>query len=126
MALLHEQLTDQILKCFFKVHNYLGTGFLEKVYENALMIELRDSGLECYNQQRIKVYYNEKIVGDYYADIIVENKVILEIKIAEEIIPAHEAQLINYLKATKVEVGLVLNFGSKPSFSRKVLTNDKK
>lgn len=126
MALLHEQLTDQILKCFFKVHNNLGTGFLEKVYENALMIELRDSGLECDNQQRIKVYYNEKIVGDYYADIIVENKVILEIKIAEEIIPAHEAQLINYLKATKVEVGFVLNFGSKPSFSRKVLTNDKK
>lgn len=123
---LHEELTDKIIRCFYNVYNGLGYGFLEKVYENALLIELRNSGLVAENQVSIKVYYMEVEVGNYYADILVENKVILELKAGdmEQTIINHELQLTNYLKATNYEVGLLLLFGIKPQVKRKIFSND--
>jgi GxxExxY protein len=109
--LIHKGLTDQILKCYFFVYNRLGYGFLEKIYKNALSYELALFGLEVIREQPLKVYYREKLMGEYFADIVVQNQVILEIKTVETLIQAHEAQLLNYLKATRIEVGLLLNFG---------------
>lgn len=126
MPLKHENLTGEIIKSFYKVYNELGYGFLEKVYENALALELMAAGLRVQRQQPTPVYYFGRQVGDYYADLVVENLVIIELKCAEGICDAFEAQLLNYLKATEVEVGLLLNFGPKPEFRRKVFTNDKK
>ncbi len=126
MDILHKEITDQILKAFYKVYNELGFGFLEKVYENALIIELRKAGLVCYKQQPVNVFYDEINVGSYYADIVVNDCVIIELKAAEALIEAHELQLVNYLKATQIEIGILLNFGKVPSFKRKIFTNDKK
>ena len=126
MNLKHKDLTDVIIKSYYKVYNTLGYGFLEKVYENALFIELRKHGLFVQKQKAIEVFYEEEIVGDYFADLIVSEKVILELKAAEEICEEHENQLINYLKATDIEVGLLLNFGKSPEFKRKVFTNEYK
>jgi len=126
MALLHENLTGQIIKAFYDVCNELGYGFLEKVYEKALALELESMGLRVGRQRPVKVYYLGREVGDYYADLIVGGLVIIELKCAEALCEAHEAQLLNYLKATNVEVGLLLNFGPKPAFRRKIFTNDKK
>lgn len=126
MALKHENLTGQIIKAFYKVYNELGYGFLEKVYEKALALELESMGLRVGRQRPVKVYYLGRQVGDYYADLIVEGLVIIELKCADALCEAHEAQLLNYLKATDIEVGLLLNFGPKPAFRRKILTNDKK
>lgn len=119
---LHTEITEKILKAFYKVYNTLGFGFLEKVYARSLMIELRREGLEVEKEQPIDVYYDEFKVGQYFADLIVENKVIVEIKAAEGLCPEYDAQLINYLKATDIEVGLLLNFGKTPEKRRKVLT----
>lgn len=124
--LLHQDLTNKILKACYTVHNQLGFGFLEKVYENALLIELTAMNLHCERQKPIKVYYQHTIVGEYFADILIEEKVVLEIKAAETLVTAHELQLINYLKATDLEVGLLFNFGKQPAFKRKLFTNDKK
>ena len=126
MNLLHKDTTDIILKSFYKVYNNLGYGFLEKVYENALLYELRNQGLDCEKQKPIKVYYEQIQVGEYYADIIVNECIILELKAAESIVEEHEFQLINYLKATEIEIGLLLNFGKNPEFKRKIFTNNKK
>ncbi len=126
MALMHENLTGQIIKAFYKVYNELGYGFLERVYEKALALELESMGLRVGRQRPIKVYYLGREVGDYYADLIVKGLVIIELKCAEAMCEAHDAQLLNYLKATDVEVGLLLNFGPKPAFRRKIFTNDKK
>ena len=104
----------------------MGFGFLEKVYENAMMIELMSDGLYCEKQKPIKVYYKEKIVGDYYVDILVENKIIIELKASEGIVEEHELQLINYLKATDLEIGLLLNFGKQAQFKRKIFSNTNK
>ena len=117
----HSELTGQIIKAFYTVYNKLGVGFLEKVYEKAMLIELKKLGLECYSQFPIKVYYDNKCIGDYYADIIVENKVIVELKAVKEAQKIHEVQLVNYLKATKLEIGLLLNFGETPQPIRRVL-----
>lgn len=124
--LLHQEITDKILKSFFNVYNTLGYGFLEKVYENSLLIELSENGLQTIQQVAIPVYYHEKQVGNYFADLLVENKVIIELKACENIINEHEIQLLNYLKATNFEVGLLLNFGAKPEFKRKVFSNSNK
>lgn len=121
--LLHSDLTDNILKCYYKVYNKLGYGFLEKVYENAMLLELKSAGLFCERQKHIKVFYEGEQVGEYFADIIVNDIVIIEIKAAEALAEEHEAQLINYLKATEKEVGLLLNFGKRAQFKRKVFTN---
>ena len=126
MNLLHKDTTDIILKSFYKVYNNLGYGFLEKVYENALLYELRNQGLDCEKQKPIKVYYEQIQVGEYYADIIVNECIILELKAAESIAEEHEFQLINYLKATEIEIGLLLNFGKNPEFKRKIFTNNTK
>jgi len=120
---LHKELTSKIISCFYKVYNTLGFGFLEKVYENAMLIELNEVGLLTERQKPISVFYNEKLVGEYFADLIVENKVIIELKAAETLIEEHELQLINYLKATDIEVGLLLNFGKKPEVRRKIFSN---
>jgi len=122
----HSEITGKILKAFFTVYNYLGYGFLEKVYENAMMIELKKLGLVCSKQKSIEVFYDNYKVGQYYADIIVENKVIVELKAAENLVYEHECQLINYLKATEIEVGLLLNFGKEPQHSRKVFSSEYK
>ena len=122
----HSELTEEIISCFYKVYNKLGYGFLEKVYENAIMIELEKSDLNCEAQKAIKVFYEEQEIGNYFADIVVEGVIIVELKAAEVSAPEHEAQLLNYLKATKIEVGLLLNFGKKPEFKRKVFSNQYK
>ncbi|GIK56128.1 MAG: GxxExxY protein [Chloroflexi bacterium] len=124
--MLHEALTGQILQAFYLVYNTLGYGFLEKVYENALLHELRSSGLEVFPQHPIKVHYAGVIVGEYFADLLVGGLVIVELKVAESISQAHISQLDNYLRATAVEVGLLLNFGPEPDFKRRILTNNKK
>lgn len=123
---VHHELTESIIGLFFDVYNTLGYGFLEKVYENALIIALRKQGLHVVQQQGIRVYYEGEVAGTYYADIIVERKVILEIKVAEKISEAHIAQLDNYLRATDAQVGLVLNFGRKPEFRRRIHSNKSK
>jgi GxxExxY protein len=122
MELLHKRITDKILKAFYSVYNTLGYGFLEKVYENALFYELQEMGMKCERQRAIDVMYRSYKVGAYYADLIVEESVIVEIKAAEVLAEEHEFQLINYLKATAIEVGLLLNFGKEPQFKRKVFT----
>lgn len=124
--LLHKELTEQIIKAFYQVYNTLSYGFLEKVYENALAFELKAAGLRVEQQKQLKVYYENQLVGDYFADLIVEDLVIIELKVADSIAPAHEAQLLNYLKATTVEIGLLLNFGPKATFRRKVFSNARK
>ncbi|MDP2162306.1 MAG: GxxExxY protein [Flavobacterium sp.] len=125
-TILHEELTGSILKLFYEVYNELGYGFLEKVYQNALFNELKTNGFEVETQKKIKVFYKDNEVGEYYADLIVNNKVILELKAAEYISDAHVFQLVNYLKSTNIEVGLLLNFGKKPEFRRKIFQNYKK
>lgn len=124
--MLHENITKKIIEAYYKVYNSLGYGFLEKVYENALKIELKRANLKVDQQKNVKVFYNEFEVGDYFADLIVEDLVIVELKAAEILCEEHEAQLINYLKATNLEVGLLLNFGKKAEFKRKVFSNDRK
>lgn len=121
----YSDLTEAIIKCFYKVYNELGYGFLEKVYHNALLIELQNEELKVESQKPIKVSYQGDVVGEYYADIIVEDVVMLELKATETVTEAHEFQLINYLKATNIEVGLLLNFGKKPEIRRKLFTNKK-
>ncbi len=120
---LHQDLTSEIIKRFYVVYNVLGYGFLEKVYEKALKFELEKAGLVVERQKPINVYYETELVGEYFADLLVENKVIIELKASESICEEHENQLINYLKATEIEVGLLLNFGKKPEIKRKVFSN---
>ena len=118
--LKHEDITERVIAGFYRVYNTLVHGFLEKVYENALVIELRRQGLVVEPQARIDVFYGGERVGEYYADLLVSGSVIVEIKAASGIVAEHEAQLVNYLKATDIDVGLLLNFGSKPQFRRRV------
>ena len=121
--MLHKDLSEKIIKAFYNVYNSLGYGFLENVYENAMLIELRKFGLDAQKQVSIQVYYEEELVGKYYADIIMEKTIIVELKAAESLCEEHEFQLINYLKATKLEIGLLMNFGKTPQFKRKIFTN---
>ena len=124
--LKHSDITSKIIKGFYKVYNTLGYGFLEKVYENALALEIEEMGLSVSRQQPIKVFYNGKEVGDYFADLVIEGCVIIELKSVEKLAEIHEAQLLNYLKATEIEVGLLLNFGTKAEYKRKVFDNNRK
>jgi GxxExxY protein len=124
--LKHSEVTGQIIKAFYKVYNTLGYGFLERVYENALFLELQEMNLSVTKQTPIQVSYNNQEVGEYFADLIVENCVIIELKAVENLIKIHEAQLLNYLKATKIEVGLLLNFGTTAEYRRKVFDNNRK
>ncbi len=122
----HSVITALIIKAFYNVYNQLGYGFLEKVYENALLIELRKLGLDGVPQYQVEVYYDNAKVGFYIADIIVNKCVIIEVKAATAICEEHEAQLTNYLKATDIEVGILLNFGKTPEFKRKVFSSEYK
>ncbi len=122
----HKELSEKIIKIFYQVYNKLEYGFLEKIYENAMMIEFKKQGIPATSQSPINVLYDSILVGEYFADILVDNKVIVEIKATKAISIEHEAQLLNYLKATDIEVGLLLNFGPEPSIKRKVFDNDRK
>ena len=119
----HSELTEQVIKAFYTVYNTLGYGFLEKVYENAMLHELRKMGLNVKNQHPITVFYDGVKVGTYSADLLVEELVIIELKAAKDFCEADEYQLVNYLKATNSEGGLLLNFGKKPRIKRKVFSN---
>lgn len=123
---LHSDITGLIIKAYYKVYNTLGFGFLERVYENAILIELKKQGLKCEPQRQIDVFYEGQNVGLYFADIVVNDVVIIELKAVENVAKSHEAQLVNYLRATEIEVGLLLNFGKEPHHKKRVLTNDYK
>ena len=122
----YADLTEKIIGAFFTVYNRLGYGFSEKVYENALVLELRKLGLKVEQQKWITVYYDSQVVGKYLADIVVNEAVLIELKAVRQLLKEHEAQLLNYLKATMIEVGLLFNFGPKTEFKRKVYDNDRK
>ena len=122
----YKALTEKIIKIFYRVYNKLGYGFLERVYENAMMIEFKKEGIPAVQQSAIKVLYENSIIGEYFADILVDDKVIVELKASRSLGLENEAQLLNYLKATDIEVGLLLNFGPKPEIKRKVFDNFRK
>jgi len=121
-----KELTEKIIEIFYRVYNKLGYGFLEKVYENAMMKEFKTADIPDVSQYAINVVYEDEIVGEYFADILVDNKVIVEIKAAKSLAIENEAQLLNYLKATEIEVGLLLNYGPKPDLKRKAFNNTRK
>lgn len=123
---LFKEETDEIIAAFYEVYNSLGYGFLERVYQNALYQELMRRGFKCEAQHKIKVYFKGHEVGEYFADLLVNGHIILELKAVDSICNEHELQLINYLKATEIEVGLLLNFGEKPQVRRKLFTNNRK
>jgi GxxExxY protein len=122
MGLLYGDLSQQIIKSFYHVYNSLGPGFLEKVYENALRVALRKQGLVVDQQLPITVRFEGEVVGEYFADLRVEGRIILEIKAGDAIAEEHEAQLLNYLKATGYQLGIILNFGPKAEFARRVFS----
>ena len=117
---LYEDITKRIIRCFYNVYDELGSGFLESVYEKALMIEPESIGLRADNQKNLNVSYKNHLVGEFKADIIVDDKIIIEIKAVNNLISQHEAQLINYLKTTGIKVGLLVNFGDKLEFKRRI------
>ena len=122
----HSDLTDLILNAFYKVHRQLGYGFNEKVYENSLAIELRKAGLHVAQQAEIEVFYEGQLVGTYFPDLLVNGLAMLELKSVKQLAEEHDAQLLNYLKATRIEVGLLLNFGTTAEVKRRVYDNDRK
>jgi GxxExxY protein len=126
LGMLHGDLTGKVLEIFYGVYNELGYGFLESVYRDAMLVALREAGFRAEKEVRIDVWFRGSLVGSFVADIIVEDLVILELKSARAIDPAHEAQTLNYLRATHVEVALILNFGAKPEFRRLAFDNSRK
>lgn len=123
MELLHKEITEKIIKAYYKVYNTLGYGFLEKVYGNAMAIELRNMGFEVKCQYPINVFYESEVIGEYYADIVINDIVVIELKASSSLLEEHECQLINYLKATEIELGLLMNFGKEAEYKRKVFMN---
>ena len=120
----YEELSEKIIDVFYRVYRELGYGFLEKVYERAMIVLLRKGGLNFENQYPIKVIFEGEIVGDYCADFLIEDRVVVEIKASRELCKVDEKQLLNYLKCTDKEVGLLLNFGEKPQVVRRVFDNE--
>jgi len=125
-SLKHAELTEEIIGVFYDVYNELGYGFLESVYQESLVIALRQAGLVVDRQVPLPVWFREHKVGDFRADLMVENSVLLELKSARLLTADHEAQLLHYLKSTEVEIGLLLNFGIRPQFRRLIFDNDRK
>jgi len=125
-GLKHKELTEAIIGVFYEVYNELGHGFLESVYEKAFELALRDRGLDVKSQIEVPVWFRGHAVGDFTADILVERKILLELKAVRTLDSAHEAQLLNYLRATEIEVGLLFNFGIKPEFKRLAFDNSRK
>lgn len=119
-GLVDEAITDKVIRAFFDVYNELGAGFLENVYENALVFALRQNDLAVIQQAAVDVRYQGQIVGEYRVDLLVEGRVLVEVKAASTLAPNHEAQLLNYLKATGIPVGLLLNFGPRAQFKRRI------
>jgi GxxExxY protein len=119
MAYKYEELTEKIIAAFYHVYHALGYGFLEKVYENALTIELRKRGLTAVQQPAIRIKYDGQVVGDYFGDILVENCILIEMKAVDALLPEHEAQLLNCLRGSEYDVGLLLNAGRRPEVKRK-------
>ena len=111
--IVHKELSYKIVGCAMEVHSKLGPGFLEKVYENALMVLFRKEGIAARQQTPIKVNFEGELVGEYYADILVDEKIILELKTTDKIVDIHRAQILHYLRATGIKLGMILNFGSK-------------
>jgi len=126
MSLLHQEKSEKVIKAFYDVYNALGYGFLERVYEAALIIQLGKVGFNVKKQCPIKVYFDGQIIGDYFCDIIVDDSILIELKSVESLVVAHKKQIINYLKASEMELGLLLNFGEKPQIERFIFTNDRK
>ena len=122
----YADLSEKIIKVFYQVHSELGFGFSEKVYQKAYGIALREAGMKVDEQVSIKVYFRSQLAGEFFADMIINEIILLELKSAGSILEEHEAQLLNYLKASEIEVGYVMNFGKSASFKRKVLDNDRK
>ena len=116
----HSELTEKIIAAAYAVHEELGFGFVEKVYKNALLIELTDSAFNCSSEVPLRAFYREQVVGEFFADIVVDNKVVVETKAVSKIDPAHEVQLVNYLKASGLSVGLLINFGTSVEIKKKV------
>ena len=126
MTYKHSDVTEKIINAFYTVYNALGYGFLEKVYRNAMAIQLDKLGLTVVPEAPIQVYYAGQLVGEYFADLLVNSAVIVELKAVRQLAEQHEAQLLNYLKATPYEVGLLLNFGPKAQIKRKAFDNSRK
>ena len=124
--LKHGLITDQILRVFYDVYNELGHGFLESVYHRSLVLALKEKGLNVRSRVAIPVWFRGQQVGQFEADVLVENCVLLELKAARMLDSSHRAQLMNYLRATEIEVGLLLNFGERPEFKRVIFDNLKK
>jgi GxxExxY protein len=123
---MHEELTEKIIGVFFDVYNELGYGFLESVYEQGMVVALEDAGLKVQQQVPTPVWFRTRQIAEFRCDLLVEKKVLLELKAARAIEKSHEAQLLNYLKATEIEVGLLLNFGERPQFRRLLFDNPRK
>ncbi len=115
----HEVITSQIIRASYNVHNELGSGFLEKVYHNAMIVELEEIGFTVCSEKPIPVMYKNVLVGNYFADLLVNDKVIVEFKAVETLNPIHEVQLVNYLVGTGIDVGLLINFGQSVTVKRK-------
>ena len=126
LGLKHSDLTAKIIGVFYDVYNELGYGFLESTYAQALVVVLEESALSTAREAPVPVWFRHKKVGQYYADLIVEDVVLLELKAARTLDSAHEAQLLHYLRATEIEVGLLLNFGLRPQFRRLLFDNERK
>ena len=122
----HGDLTEKVIGVFFDVYNELGFGFLESVYHRALLIAIAEAGLKAETSVALPVFFRGHVVGEFVADILVESVVILELKAADALVSPHDSQLLNYLKATDCEVGLLLNFGPKPKFKRLAFANERK
>lgn len=122
----HSDVTDRIIGVFYDVYNVLGYGFLEKVYERAMVMRLEKAGLSVRPQEQIDVYFDGELIGHYIADLVVNDVVLVELKAADRLAPEHEAQLLNYLRATNIEVGLLLNFGNEAKVVRKAFDNHRK
>lgn len=120
----HKEITDLILKSFYEVYNELGDGFIESVYESAMFLVLTSYCLSVERQKAIAVYFRGNNIGDFKADLVVNEKIIVELKVIRSLEPVHEAQLLNYLKASNIEIGLLLNFGRTPEFKRFVYSNN--
>ena len=119
----YKELSDKVIGLAIEVHKILGNGFLEKVYENALLYELRNNGIRVESQVPVPVKYKGNHVGEYFCDLLVEEKIIIELKVAKDIDPIHEAQLLHYLKATNLKVGYIINFGNPGKLQFKRLVN---
>lgn len=122
--LKHKELSEKIIAAAYAVHKELGQGFVEKIYKNAMEIELRENGLNCNSEVPLNVSYHGQVIGDYFADIVVENKIIVEVKAVSDLMPVHEVQQVNYLKATWLHVGLLINFGQSVKVKRRIFGYD--